>query len=364
MKILIDILHPAHVHVFRNFHAEMSKRGHELLITARDKECSCELLERFGLPYTLISRQKSGTFGLVAEMVQRTARLTRLIRRFRADVLTGVMGPSVAVAGALLRVPAVVFYDTEFATQTNWFTYPLAHSVCTPACYRGTVRGTHRTYRGYHELAYLHPRRFKPDAAKLAAYGVSESEPYSIIRFVHWQAIHDRRERGLSVEQKMRLVAGLERHGRVLISSEGPLPEELVAKRASGPVEDVHHLLAHAQIIVGESATMSSEAAVLGVPAVFIATTGRGYTDEQEERYGLVRHFREDRFEDAVRAIAELFAPGSPRALGAQARDRLLEDNIDVTEWMVDYFETEFGAQPSSKRHLRTSPASDPTVRG
>ncbi len=57
--------------------------------------------------------------------------------------MTGIMGPSIAVAGKLMRVPAVVFYDTEFASQTNRFVYPLAHSVCTPDCYQGPVPGRH-----------------------------------------------------------------------------------------------------------------------------------------------------------------------------------------------------------------------------
>jgi len=38
MRILIDILHPAHVHFFRNFYEVMTDRGHELCIKARDKE--------------------------------------------------------------------------------------------------------------------------------------------------------------------------------------------------------------------------------------------------------------------------------------------------------------------------------------
>jgi predicted glycosyltransferase len=101
--------------------------------------------------------------------------------------------------------------------------------------------------------------------------------------------------------------------------------------------------MAHAQLVVGESATMSSEAAVLGVPAVFIATSGRGYTDDEEKRYGLVRHFTEDEYDRALGTIAELFA-GSPRDLGRAARERLLDDKIDVTQWMIDYFESTFAA--------------------
>ena len=33
--------------------------------------------------------------------------------------MTGIMGPSIAIAGKLLRTPRVVFYDTEIATSTN-----------------------------------------------------------------------------------------------------------------------------------------------------------------------------------------------------------------------------------------------------
>ena len=341
MRILIDILHPAHVHFFRNFHDEMAGRGHDLYITARDKDRSLELLCDFDLPYQQISAQHQRG-GLAVEMVQRTRRLLTVIRTFRPDVMTGIMGPSIAVAGRLRRVPAVVFYDTEFAVQTNRFVYPLAHSVCTPDCYRGRVRGRHVQYAGYHELAYLHPNRFQPDPGRLSAFGVSPEEPYSVVRFVSWQAVHDRHERGLTSAQKRNLIDVLQaRGGRVLISSEAPLPADLAGLEVKGPVAQIHHLLAYAQLFVGESATMSSEAAVLGVPAVFIATTGRGYTDDEEERYGLVRHFTDDQYVQAVAAIEEL-ASESPREFGQAARERLLAEKIDVTGWMVDYFESTF----------------------
>lgn len=347
MRILIDILHPAHVHFFRHFHDEMADRGHELCITARAKDGSLELLDRFGLPYHHLSDQRSGKAGLAIELAQRTRRLLAVMREFRPDVLTGIMGPTIALAGAVRRTPAIVFYDTEFAVQTNWFVYPLARSVCTPDCYQGRVRGTHVTYAGYHELAYLHPNRFQPDPERLKAFGVAPDEPFSLVRFVSWQAVHDSRERGLTVEQKRHLVELLERKGRVLVSSESPLPSDLSALEAAGPAEDIHHLMAHAQMVVGESATMSSEAAVLGVPAVFIATTSRGYIDDEEKRYGLVRHFTEDEYDRAVEAIHELLA-GSPRETGRTARQRLLNDKIDVTQWMIDYFESTFAASPGA----------------
>jgi predicted glycosyltransferase len=341
MRILIDILHPAHVHFFRHFHAEMASRGHDLFVTARDKDRSVELLREFGLSYEQISAQHQRG-GLPVEMIQRTGRLLNVIRRFRPDVLTGIMGPSIAVAGRLRRVPAVVFYDTEFAVQTNRLVYPLAYSVCTPDCYQGRVRGRHVQYPGYHELAYLHPNRFQPDPRRLSAFGVSPGEPYSLVRFVSWRAVHDRHERGLTAQQKRHLIDVLQARGsRVLISSEEPLPSDLAGLEVKGPVDQIHHVLAFAQFFVGESATMASEAAVLGVPAVFIATTGRGYTDDEEKRYGLVRHFTDGQYEEAVAAIEKLTSE-SPREFGQAARERLLAEKIDVTGWMVDYFESTF----------------------
>ena len=341
MRVLIDILHPAHVHFFKGFRQLLLDRGHELLVTAREKDVAVALLERLEIPHEVLSRQRTG-LGLAVEMLTRTSKLVSAARRFRPDVMTGIMGPSIAVAGRWLRIPSVIFYDTEFATQTNWFAYPLATAVCTPDCYQGKVRGNHITYAGYHELAYLHPTRFEPDAVRLARFGVSSDEPFFVIRFVSWEAIHDVNEVGLTLDQKLALIETMRSHGRVLITSEAQLPTDLEALRATGPVEDVHHLLAYAQLMVGESATMASEAAVLGTPAVFVATTGRGYTDDQEAHYGLVRHFTNAQFDDALGCVKALLESGSLEEIGRRGREQLLRDKIDVTQWMVDFFDSRF----------------------
>jgi predicted glycosyltransferase len=343
MRILIDILHPAHAHFFKCFRKEMIDRGHEVLVTAREKDVAVPLLDSLGIPSEVLSRQGRG-LGLGWEMIVRTSRLISYAFRHRPDVMTGIMGPSIAVAGQLLGIPTVVFYDTEFATQTNWFTYPLASAVCTPDCYQGRVHGNHITYPGYHELAYLHPNRFQPRPERLAPFGIRPEEPYSVVRFVSWEAIHDAREIALDFDQKRALVLALRSHGRVVITSEARLPSELEPMRSKGPVEDVHHLLAFARLMVGESATMASEAAVLGTPAVFIATTGRGYIDDQERRYGLVRHFKDAQFETALDWVKTCVASGMRKDDAQKARSELLRDKIDVTEWMVDFFTTRFAS--------------------
>ena len=63
----------------------------------------------------------------------------------------------------------------------------------------------HIRYNGFHELAYLHPNRFKPDISVLDELKVKEGEKFVILRFVSWNATHDFGQAGLSFDQKKEL---------------------------------------------------------------------------------------------------------------------------------------------------------------
>lgn len=346
MKLLIDILHPAHVHMFRNLAGELDARGHEVRFTLREKECARDLLDQYGLTYEVLSTRKTG-LRLASEFLSRGGRLWSVAARFRPHFLTGVMGPSIATVGRLRRALGrgreriAVFYGTEIATLTNAFVYPLADYVCTPDSYKGHVAGNHITYPGYHELSYLHPRRFRPDPEIVRAAGIDPHTPYFIVRFVSYQASHDLRADTLPAEKKLALVRMLAERGRVLVSSEGPLPEELESYRLRIPVSHIHHLLAFARMVVGESSTMASEAAVLGVPAAYISRYGRGFTDDQE-RYGLVQNFTGAKLHaDWVSALRNtLDNPGFLERV-REGHRRMLAEKIDVTSWMLSFFERE-----------------------
>ena len=116
---------------------------------------------------------------------------------------------------------------------------------------------------------------------------------------------------------------------------------ELEPNRLKIPVSHIHHVLAFARMLVGESATMAAEAAVLGVPAVYISPYGRGFTDDLE-RYGLVRNFTEQRFaEDWLSVVREMVLDPLLADRAKAARERMLRDKVDVTAWMLEFFERE-----------------------
>jgi predicted glycosyltransferase len=334
MRLLIDLQHPAHLHFFRPLVTRLQKEGHQVRLTGRDKDILAKLAAEYGMDVEIFGRARKGVWNLGRELICRQWRLLGIVRGFRPDLIMAIAGTYVSLVGRLLGVPTYVFYDTEHATLSNLLSYPFASCVYVPRCYRKPIRWQHRRYNGYHELAYLHPNYFTPDKTVLDEVGVREGEVFSIVRFVSWEAAHDIGLSGLSPEAKKRAVEELSRFGKVFISAEGPLPAALEEYRFPLKVGRLHHLMAFASLIFGESATMASEGAVLGVPAIYVDPVGRGYTDEQEREYGLVFNFSPERQDAAIAKAKEILA-GYPSAKWHSSGKRLLQDKIDINTMLA-----------------------------
>ena len=332
--ILVDICHPAHAHFFRHPIGLWREQGCTVHVAARDKDVALPLMREFGIECTTLGRTGTGALSLLAELAYRDVALYRLARKVKAQVITAIGGIFAAHAGFAARIPSIVFYDTEMATVQNALTYPLASVVVVPRCYQGwTPHARTERYAGYHELSYLRPGRFTLDRDRAMAAGLDPLRPTYLVRLVAWTANHDIGDSGLSPDAVATVIARLGDRGCVVISSENPLPPELDALRFRGRVSDMHHLMAFCAGYFGESATMASECAVLGVPAVYAANSPRGYTDEQEARYGLVRNVRELRQELLEAACDWLLAQGRDTML--QKREVLLADTIDVAGFVA-----------------------------
>ena len=334
MRFLLDLTHPAHVHFFRPLIGRLRAAGHEVRLTARRKDIVVELLARYGLEAEVIGTAKPGAVAMARELGARQARILSLMRSFRPHAALAIAGTYVALPGRLARVPTYVFYDTEHATLSNLLTYPFAICVYVPRAYFRPIRWRHQRYAGYHELAYLHPRYFTPDPAVLGEAGLEPRERFALVRFVAWEAAHDIGHEGLAREAKLAAVKRLAEAGRVLVSSEGALPVELEPMRLTLPVDRIHHLMAHASLIFGESATMPAEGAVLGVPGVYVNPLRVGTLEEIEARYdGLARCFRPGEIGEATEVGVELLRDPD-RQRGRRQGRRLVEGSVDVTEML------------------------------
>jgi len=340
MNILFDIGHPAHVHFFKNPIKILQQKGHKIIVTSREKEFALELLDEMGIKHVPLSKLgKGGLLSLAGELIKRDLSLLKVARQNNISIMAAIGGVSIAHATRLTGIPSLVFYDTENAKLQNLITYPFASQVIVPRCYQAWLpKKRHVRYAGYHELSYLHPAVFSPDKVTALQNGLAETGDTFFIRVVSWQASHDIGETGWSQELLENTVSKLTKLGRVLISSESPLTGTLADYAYQGKLSEVHHVLAFCKAFIGESATMASECAVLGVPAIYAAETGRGYTDEQEQKYGLVKNLRTIEWNSLESAIDSIL--DQPASNWIAARQNLLRDTINVAEFISDTIES------------------------
>ncbi len=225
----------------------------------------------------------------------------------------------------------IAISDTENDKIGNKISFGLSRHILSPDCWDTVSGGNWRKqikYPGYHELAYLSPRYYqRVDKKKTNIF---------LLRFVGWGAAHDIGEKYLTNQQKIELVNLLKTNGEVCISSEMDLPEEI--KRYSFKLHPgkIHDFMKDCKMVIGESATMASEAACLGIPAIFISNTGRGYTTEQDQKYGLIKHYRLDQWDQILTSIKSWMTDEISEEW-IRKHEKMLSDKIEVTDFFVDF---------------------------
>jgi predicted glycosyltransferase len=333
MRILVEITHPAHVHFFRNAIEIWRSHGHEVAITAREKDIVIELLRLYNLQHTVLSGVGKGKLSLPLELIKRDYKLWRFCRKFKPDVLTAISGVFAAHVGFLLKKPVIVWDDTEHQKYSHMLTYPFITQMQSPDCYLTKLGAKQVQYAGCHELAYLHPKRFSPDKNILKKMGINPDEKYCLIRFISWQAHHDVGQHGVAENSKVQFINEISKYAKVYITSESALPQELEQYRLRIAVNQIHHLMAFASLCVTEGATMASESALLAVPVIYINTLTAG-TIQEFAKYGLLEHITDTR-KALNRAVELLNKPESRR----EELDNFLKNKIDVTQYVVDTIE-------------------------
>lgn len=337
MNILIDINHPAHVHLFKNAIQIWQDKGYKVLIVPRDKDVTMDLVKYFGFTFNPGTYRRPGLINLFKELFQKTAILFKVSKEFRPGIVISAGSAPAAWAARLYGVPHLAFIDNEHAREQYVLFAPFTKAIFTSTSYRKNLGRKQVRYNGFHELAYLHPNWFQPDQGVLKEVGLREGDSLFIVRFVSWQASHDIGHHGFTLQGKLKLVQKLEKLGKVVITVEGSIPDELKPYILKISPFKIHDLLYFSSLYIGEGATMASEAAMLGVPSIYVNTITAGTLEEQEHRYGLLHQITD---EDAAISLALRLAGNSNICQDYKERARhMLEEKIDVTQWIVDVVE-------------------------
>ncbi len=355
MKFLVDIGHPGHVHLFKNFIWNMEKKGHIVLITAKDKDVAIQLLNAYGFEYKTVGKYGKSTLSKIKDMISIDYNVYNIAKKFKPDVLTGVSAVNATQVSALLRKSCIVFDDTEHASMEHRLYVPFASAICTPSCFKKDLGRKQVRFNGYNELAYLHPNYFKPNPEVLDELNLSTDDKFIILRFVSWTATHDIGQKGFSLESKIKVVKELEKYAKVFITSEAKLEMDLEKYRITISPEKMHDLLHYATLYIGEGATMATESAILGTPSIYISSLvgTMGNFIELENDYKLVYSFKTH--EDGINKAFELLKNPNLKQEWAKKREKLSNDKIDVTKFMVDFIENypeSFYEYQKTKAHI------------
>src|SRR5262245_41525759 len=104
-NILIDLGHPAHVHLFRNAARDWQAQGHQVLFSALDREMILYLLQTYHLPYRVTYKRRPGKLNLMVELALRTLSTYRIAHQFKADLFVSFGNPTVGLPARLMGKP-------------------------------------------------------------------------------------------------------------------------------------------------------------------------------------------------------------------------------------------------------------------
>ncbi|MDS0475098.1 DUF354 domain-containing protein [Natrinema sp. 1APR25-10V2] len=340
MRILVLANTPAHVHLYRNAVDRLEAAGHDVLVLTREYACTTDLLDYFDMPYRIYGDHGTEQFSrlrFARELGGQFLSIGTQAVRFDPDVVFG-RGPYAAYAGTLTRTPVVLVLDDEPGDFNHTVSRPFADCIISPEVTRRDLGDDHYTFDGFKECAYLHPEVFEPSGDVREYLDVDPDEPYVLVRFNALDALHDADLEGFRPEQRRDLIERLSEEATVFVSDEGGEMDlrELPARPYDLHPALIHDAMAEASLLVADTGTMATEAALLGTPAFrYRGTDDHEYGEFRElERAGLAEQF------DAYAAVRdrslEILADDGTDERWQRRRREYVGDLVNLTDLLVD----------------------------
>lgn len=357
MNILVHLSHPAQFHLFKRVIKNLKEDGHNVYIIIKTKDILEDLLIDSNLPYynVLPIAHRKSKMGVFGDLLVRDWRILLFAIKHKVDILIGST-PEVAHIGWLLRKKSINVGEDDAAVIPLYIKLvrPFVQVFLAPiVCDMGEIEKKSIKYASYHELAYLHPNHFTPDRKVVEQYFSTDS-PYFIIRFAKLNAHHDKGIKGINTEIAQRLIDILKPYGRIYITSERELEPQFEQYRIKINPLDMHHVMAFADLYIGDSQTMAAEAGVLGTPFVrFNDFVGRiGYLRELEDVYHLGYGVKTNEVERLYRVVEEIIAMPNREDVFNERRQKMLSEKIDYAQFLTWFVEN----YPQSAQIMKENP--------
>lgn len=307
MKILIDINHPAHVHYFRNLIRIMKSHGHEFIVVNRDDKMINQLLDYYEINHIIRNKrpEKKNTIKSLLYLLGCICACMKASFIHKPNMYLGFASLPVSISSILFRKPCIILDDTEHNKLNHRLYLPGASVVLTPFYYNIDLGEKQLRFNAYVEQLYMHSHYFTKNENTINEQGV-KSDEYVLVRYIAYDAHHDKDVKPLCDEQKKAIIQLLAQKYRVLLSMEKNNQDEFYKPYlVHFSPEKMHDIETGAKFLVAEGATMASEAFVNGVPYLYLNPLRVGYVDQQQQAMPQY-FFQTTDYQEAINAINHL----------------------------------------------------------
>jgi len=289
MKIWFDADNGPHVLIMRPLVAELTRRGHEVVFTARDRTKTCQLLDMYGFSYRTVGGEYGkGMSGKVRGTLGRAWDLARTMRGSGAAVTFGHGSRALPLASRLLGLPTVTMYDYEWVNARlfnlccRFILLPAAitKARCAEA---GIAPDKVVSYPGYKEELYLGMGEL--DLTIAADLGLRHEAVKVLLRPPATTAHYHNPEAETLLEAILLQLAAAGDVQLVYLlrtDDQRDLPKNAVVREVIIPrkVYDGPSLVAAVDLVISGGGTMTREAAIMGIPSYSFFRGREGMVDE------------------------------------------------------------------------------------
>jgi len=332
--------------LFSKLSERLRKDGHEVFEATREYREVIQLLKMRGIKARVVGKHGGGTLQSKLEAsIERTLELATLMAELQPHVAVSFSSPETSRVAFGLKIPHICLNDSPHAEAVARLSVPLATLLLTPKIIPKTVwtkfgisQDRIMQYRALDVWAWL--KGFKPDHKVLRQLGLEKSRPIVAFRTEESFASYllgkaSKTPRLLPLIEDL-LDSNVDFQAVVMprYETQIALLKEKLGKRAvvCESTIDATSLLSYASIFVGAGGTMTTEAALLGVPTFSCYPDKSFLIEKYLIQKGLV--VREDSLKNVktkvLEALQKIEVVQKVQKAKAQKLTSCFEDPIDV----------------------------------
>ena len=265
--------------LFSLLHRELTRRGHELLITCREYDYVVKLLRLKGITPKVIGKYGgSALSSKLGASLKRELVLVRELSDLKPSAHVSFTSPEGSRAAFKMQIPILLLTDSPHSVYVNSLTIPLANTVIVPEATPPEEYGPYfrlvrfRVFKGVFEAMWA--KRLMPSKALLDSLGL---EPFTYVVFrteeskaSYYPLRGHRAPTAITPLVRMVVEEGL----KAVVFARYPDQEKALEAEFKGRIliprdaVDGLSLAYYALAVVSGGSTMATEAALVGTPGI------------------------------------------------------------------------------------------------